>query len=110
MQLALTRLCRRLKAKKNLESLSLRGIEDGEKIDAAVKAGAKSAVIMGAGLIGLEVGVGLMEKGLKVTVVEMLPQVLPQLLDADMAKLVQEHLEEKGMHILTSKGVEEFLR
>ena len=89
--------------------LSLRGIEDGEKIDAAVKAGAKSAVIMGAGLIGLEVGVGLMEKGLKVTIVEMLPQILPQLLDADMAKLVQDHLEEKGMRILISKGVEEFL-
>lgn len=89
--------------------LSLRGIDDGEKIDAAVKAGAKSAVIMGAGLIGLEVGVGLIERGLKVTVVEMLPQILPQLLDADMAKLVQEHLEERGMKILTSKGVEEFL-
>jgi len=89
--------------------LSLRGIEDGEKIQAAVKAGAKSAVIMGAGLIGLEVGVGLIEQGLKVTIVEMLPQILPQLLDADMAKLVQEHLEEKGMMILTNKGVEEFL-
>ncbi len=89
--------------------LSLRGIEDGEKIDAAVKAGAKSAVIMGAGLIGLEVGVGLMEKGLTVTVLEMLPQILPQLLDADMAKMVQEHLEQKGMRILISKGVEEFL-
>jgi NADH oxidase (H2O2-forming) len=89
--------------------LSLRGIEDGEKIDAAVKAGAKSAVIMGAGLIGLEVGVGLMERGLKVTIVEMLPQILPQLLDADMAKGVQDHLQEKGMIILTSKGVEEFL-
>jgi len=72
--------------------LSLRSIEDGEEIDAAVK-----------------VGVGLIERGLKVTLVEMLPQILPQLLDADMAKLVQEHLEEKGMRILTNKGVEEFL-
>jgi NADH oxidase (H2O2-forming) len=98
-----------IKGKEKQGILSLRGIEDGEKIDAAVKAGAKSAVIMGAGLIGLEVGVGLMEKGLKVTIVEMLPQILPQLLDADMAKLVQDHLEEKGMRILTSKGVEEFL-
>ena len=98
-----------IKGKEKQGILSLRGIEDGEKIAAAVKAGAKSAVIMGAGLIGLEVGVGLMEKGLKVTVVEMLPQILPQLLDADMAKQVQEHLEGKGMHILISKGVEEFL-
>jgi NADPH-dependent 2,4-dienoyl-CoA reductase/sulfur reductase-like enzyme len=38
-----------------------------------------------------------------------LPQILHQLLDADMAKMVQEHLQEKGMVILTSKGVEEFL-
>ena len=40
----------------------------------------------------------------------MLPQILPQLLDADMAKMVQEHLEEKGMtHIYSTKCVEEFL-
>jgi NADH oxidase (H2O2-forming) len=89
--------------------LSLRGIEDGERIDAAVKAGAKSAVIMGAGLIGLETAVGLIERGLQVTVVELLPQILPQLLDADMALLVQQHLEEKGMKIMLGKGVEEFL-
>jgi NADH oxidase (H2O2-forming) len=98
-----------IKGREKQGILSLRTLEDGEKIQAAVKAGAKSAVIMGAGLIGLEVGVGLIEQGLKVTIVEMLPQILPQLLDADMAKLVQEHLEEKGMRILTSKGVEEFL-
>ena len=64
---------------------------------------------MGAGLIGLELGVALIERGLQVTIVEMLPQILPQLLDADMAKLVQEHLEAKGMKILLNKCVEEFL-
>ncbi|MCL2359730.1 FAD-dependent oxidoreductase [Candidatus Bathycorpusculum sp.] len=88
---------------------SLRNIEDGEKIDAAIKAGAKSALIMGAGLIGLELSAGLVERGLKVTVVEMLPQILPQFLDADMAKLVQQHLEEKGIKILLNNVVEEFL-
>jgi NADH oxidase (H2O2-forming) len=98
-----------IKGKEKQGILSLRGIEDGERIDAAVKAGAKSAVIMGAGLIGLELGVALMERGLSVTIVEMLPQILPQLLDADIAKLVQQHLEEKGMKILLNKCVEEFL-
>ncbi len=98
-----------IKGKEKQGILSLRGMEDGMQIDAAVKAGAKSAVIMGAGLIGLELGVGLMERGLKVTVVEMLPQILPQLLDADMAKMVQGHLEEKGMLILLNKCVEEFM-
>jgi len=98
-----------IKGREKQGILSLRNIEDGEKIDTAIKAGAQSAVIMGAGLIGLELAVGLMERGLKVTVVEMLSQILPQLLDADMAKLVQIHLEEKGMQILLNKSVEEFL-
>ncbi|MCX8153951.1 MAG: FAD-dependent oxidoreductase [Candidatus Bathyarchaeota archaeon] len=88
---------------------SLRTIEDGEHILQAVNKGAKSAVIMGAGLIGLETGVALRERGLKVTVVEMLPQILPQMLDADMAQIVKEHLEAHGMCIFTEKAVEEFL-
>jgi NADH oxidase (H2O2-forming) len=98
-----------IKGREKQGILSLRTLEDGEAILQAVQNGAKSAVIMGAGLIGLETGVALIERGLKVTVVEMLPQILPQMLDADMAKLVQEHLQEKGMVILTEKRVEEFL-
>ncbi|MGD6933164.1 MAG: FAD-dependent oxidoreductase [Candidatus Bathyarchaeia archaeon] len=98
-----------IKGKEKPGILTLRDIEDGEKIDAAIKAGAKSAIIMGAGLIGLELGVALIERGLQVTVVEMLPQILPQMLDKDMAKLVQEHLEQKGMKILLNKIVEEIL-
>jgi NADH oxidase (H2O2-forming) len=63
---------------------------------------------MGAGLIGLEVAIGLTERGLKTTVVEMLPQIMPVMLDVDMAKGVQEMLEAKGINILVGKGVEEF--
>ncbi len=98
-----------IKGREKQGILVLRGLEDGERIDAAVKAGAKSAIIMGAGLIGLETGVALIERGLNVTVVEMLPQILPQMLDSDMAKMVQEHLEVKGMKILIGKTVEEFV-
>jgi NADH oxidase (H2O2-forming) len=89
--------------------IPLRTIDDGQRIDQAVKEGAKSAVVMGAGLIGLETAVALQERGLKVTVVEMLPQILPAMLDADIAKMVQEMLEQKGITILTNKPVEEFL-
>jgi NADH oxidase (H2O2-forming) len=53
-----------IKGREKQGILSLRTLEDGEKIQAVVKAGAKSAVIMGAGLIGLELGVGLIELGL----------------------------------------------
>jgi NADH oxidase (H2O2-forming) len=96
-----------IKGKEKQGILSLRTLEDGERIDQTVKNGAKTALIMGAGLIGLETAVGLQERGLKVTVVEMLPQVLPQMLDAEMAKAVQEMLEQKGIVILTGKAVEE---
>ncbi|MDH5483129.1 MAG: FAD-dependent oxidoreductase [Candidatus Bathyarchaeota archaeon] len=88
---------------------SLRTLEDGEKIDQAIKSGAKTAVVMGAGLIGLETAVALQERGLKVTVVELLPQILPAMLDADMANIIQEMLQTKGIDVLTGKGVEEFL-
>ena len=98
-----------IKGKEKQGIFSLRTIEDCEKIDQAIKDGAKSAVIMGAGLIGLETGVALIERGLKVTVVEMLPQILPVMLDAEIAKQVQESLEQRGMRILTGKAVEEFL-
>ncbi len=98
-----------IKGKEKQGILSLRTLEDGEKIDEAVKNGAKTALIMGAGLIGLETAVALQERGLKVAVVEMLPQVLPQMLDADMAKAVQEMLEQKGIAVLTGKPVEEIV-
>ena len=86
----------------------LRTIEDGKKIDQAIEK-SRSAVVIGAGLIGLEAAVAFVERGLKTTVVELLPQVLPAMLDGDMAKIVQDKLEEKGLRIITGQGVEEIL-
>ncbi|MFA5365176.1 MAG: FAD-dependent oxidoreductase [Candidatus Bathyarchaeia archaeon] len=86
----------------------VRTIDDGIKINKAIET-AKSAVIIGAGLIGLEVAVACLERGLKTTVVEFLPYVLPMLLDKDIADRVQVALEEKGMNILVGNGVEEFV-
>ena len=88
---------------------SLRTLEDGERLDQAVKKGAKKAIVMGAGLIGLETAVALQERGLEATVVELLPQVLPMMLDADMASIIQEMLGAKGIRVMIGKGVEEFL-
>jgi NADH oxidase (H2O2-forming) len=98
-----------IKGKEKQGIYSLRTLEEGEAIDQAVKNGAKTAIVMGAGLIGLETAIGLQERGLEVTVVEMLPQVLPQMLDPDMAKTAQEMLEQKGIHIATGEAVEEIL-
>jgi NADH oxidase (H2O2-forming) len=98
-----------IKGKEKQGIYSLRTLNDGERIDRAIKEGARTAVIMGAGLIGLETAVAFHERGLKVVVVEMLPQVLPQMLDPEMAEGVQKMLEQKGITIFTDKRVEEFL-
>jgi NADH oxidase (H2O2-forming) len=97
-----------IKGREKKGILVLRTIEDGKKIDQAIANGAKVPVVMGAGLIGLETAVALHERGLRTIVVELLPQILPAMLDADMAKIVQEMLEQKGIKIMISKGVEEF--
>ncbi|MEM3193431.1 MAG: FAD-dependent oxidoreductase [Candidatus Bathyarchaeia archaeon] len=86
----------------------LRTIDDGERIEQSIK-DSSSAVVIGAGLIGLELGVALVERGLKTTVVELLPQVLPAMLDKDMADLVQRELEKRGLRIITGKSVDEIM-
>jgi NADH oxidase (H2O2-forming) len=99
----------RIKGYEKRDIMSLRTLEDGIKIDQVVKKGAKTALIMGAGLIGLETGIALKERGLDVTIVEMLPQILPAMLDLDMAKQIKEMLQQKGILVLTEKRVEEII-
>jgi len=97
-----------IKGKDKQGVYTLRTIEDGRKIDQAIK-NSKAAVVIGAGLIGLEMATALTERGVKTTVVELLPQTLPAMLDKDMAADVQKTLEEKGIRIITGLAVEEIL-
>ena len=85
---------------------ALRTIADGERLLEVVKR-ASSAVVVGGGLIGLEMAVALRQRGLEVTLVEMLPQIAPNMLDEDMAQLLQKRLEGGGIRIFTGSRVEE---
>jgi len=87
--------------------MPLHTMEEGRKIDGIIRKGAKSAVVLGAGVLGLEAAVALVERGVKTTVVEMLPYVLPRMLDKDMADVVKRSLEEKGMKIIVGHPAEE---
>ena len=78
----------------------LRTIDDGKHISAHVKKG-NHAVIIGAGLIGLEMADALTSKGLHVTVVEALPTILANTLDEDMSEPVVQELQQK-ITILTN--------
>jgi NADH oxidase (H2O2-forming) len=78
----------------------LRTIEDGKQISAHLKIGNK-AVIIGAGLIGLEMADALVKKGMEVTIVETLPNILNNNLDDDMSALVLEAIH-KRVAVLTN--------
>jgi len=67
----------------------------------------RKAVIVGAGFIGLEMAENLKIRGLDVTVVEMLDQVLAPL-DLEMAAKVTETLENNGVEVLLSSAVTGF--
>jgi NADPH-dependent 2,4-dienoyl-CoA reductase/sulfur reductase-like enzyme/rhodanese-related sulfurtransferase len=54
----------------------------------------QNAVLVGAGFIGVEMAEALINKGLNVTVVEMANQILPGILDPDIAAYGQIHMEE----------------
>ena len=86
----------------------VRTIPDSRQIRAWIEEkAAKSAVVVGGGFIGLEMAENLRHRGLSVTIVEMLDQVMPPL-DPEMAQIVQEHLEHQGVNAALSDGVESF--
>lgn len=65
--------------------LQLRTLDDAGEMERRIDAGARRAVVVGAGYIGLEVAEGLLERGLEVTVIERLDAPMGAVLDADMA-------------------------
>ncbi|MDI9645370.1 MAG: FAD-dependent oxidoreductase [Archaeoglobales archaeon] len=86
--------------------LGLYSPEDADKILRLYRNGAKRAVVIGAGFIGIEACEALKSLGLDVTLIEALDRVAPTMLDSDMARLLASHLKEKGVKILTSTKVE----
>ena len=65
------------------------------------------AVVIGGGFIGLEMVENLIQRGMDVTVVEMLNQVMPPL-DPEMARLVEHNLVAHGVQLELNDGVAGF--
>ncbi|HAN43907.1 MAG TPA: pyridine nucleotide-disulfide oxidoreductase [Ruminococcaceae bacterium] len=84
---------------------TLRNIPDTYKIkDYIQNSKPKSAVVVGAGYIGVEMAENLHNAGLKVTIVEMSEQVIAPL-DYDMASDVHRHIESKGVNLILGNAV-----
>lgn len=82
---------------------SLRTFEDANEIKKLVQT-YKRIVILGGGLLGLELGWQLIKLNCDVTVVEMMDRLLPRQLDLEASQIFEEKVLETGIKII--KGVQ----
>ncbi|WES64906.1 FAD-dependent oxidoreductase [Microbacter sp. GSS18] len=82
---------------------TLRTVGDAVALRERVTAGARRAVVLGAGFIGLEAAEALRHAGLDVAVVELAPHVLPPL-EQELATLVTEELQALGIRVIDGIG------
>ncbi len=78
---------------------ALRNISDADEI-IGYKQDKSSAVILGGGLLGLELGYALIQAGIKVTVVELSDHLLPRQLDKVGGAFLQNTLEGFGFNFI----------
>lgn len=83
-------------------------LDDAKKIKKYVKR-VKRVVIIGGGLIGLKAAESLEELGIKVTVVELMDRILSAVLDKKSSQIIQKHLIEVGIDIITNNTVKEII-
>jgi NADPH-dependent 2,4-dienoyl-CoA reductase/sulfur reductase-like enzyme/rhodanese-related sulfurtransferase len=80
--------------------------DHAESLKREIKAqGLKKAVLVGAGFINIEMAEALIRQGLDVTIVEMFDQMMPGVLDKDIAMLGAKYLKEKGVKIVLGESV-----
>jgi nitrite reductase (NADH) large subunit len=86
----------------------LKTLADADRIKQAA-AQAKTAVLIGGGLLGLEAGNGLRKLGLKIVVVEFFPRLLPRQMDVPGAAILQRQMEEMGFSFHLGAVTEEIV-
>ncbi|MFO8060570.1 MAG: FAD-dependent oxidoreductase, partial [Bacillota bacterium] len=86
----------------------IRNIPDTDRIQECIESrNAQTAVVIGGGFIGLEMAENLRHRGMQVSIVEMLDQVMPTL-DREMAAIVHQHLRENGVQLHLEERVTGF--
>ena len=81
-------------------------LPDADRIMSRLELGMKRAVVVGGGFIGLESAENLRARGLEVTVVEKLPQVMSNM-DSEFSDAIIRELEASGIRVLTGVGLSE---
>ena len=88
--------------------LQLRTLDDAARLEQLLAAGARRAVVVGAGYIGLEVAEALLARGLAVTVVEQRDAPMAAVLDADMSAAVADAMRSAGVDLRLATSVTGF--
>lgn len=84
---------------------ALRSIPDARRIREWIDTHrATHAVVVGGGFIGLELMENFVHRGMAVTVIEKLPQLMPPF-DAEMAAVVRRHVESRGVSVVLGDGL-----
>ena len=96
----------------NIDGVELRGVFTVHTPDDAIairdyieRNNCKKAVVVGAGFISMEMAENLAAQGLSVTVADMTSQILPNILDPEMAGYAARKLRETGLRIMTGTSV-----
>jgi NAD(P)H-nitrite reductase large subunit len=96
---------------KDIKGLDLDGVHIMGTLDSTLdilkqlKDGVNHAIVIGGGFMGVETATMLRKRGLKVTIVEMLPNILSRMLDPDIAEKVIEILTNHGIHLILNQKV-----
>src|SRR5574341_187487 len=85
---------------------TLGSMEEAIAIRGETEAGRQRVVIIGAGLIGMEMAEAFAARGAEITMLEREDQVLPALLDREMANLVEKYLSAKKVTVMTGVSVQ----
>lgn len=87
---------------------SLRNIPDTDRIkDYVDNKNIRSAIVIGGGFIGVEMAENLVERSIKVTLVEAAPHILAPF-DSDMVVIAEKEMEQKGIKLMLGDGVKAF--
>jgi len=87
--------------------MTFKSEKDLKNILATVKSGVKNVSVVGAGAIGIELAQALNEKGIKTNLIDMMPTVLPNMLDPEISEAAEKELEELGINLYLDKRVVE---
>ncbi len=82
---------------------TLRSMDDAVSLRDAAAPGSR-ALVLGGGLLGLEVAAALEGRGVQVTVVEVFDRLLPRQLDVEGAAVLQQRIERSGAKIITGQS------